>query len=255
MALTANRDVDRYVDQELRSLPVKGGSHVFKGAFVGLNGGCARGLLAGDLFVGVAYEEVDNSAGSDGALSVRVFTIGDFEHVLASASRVNNRSPVFASDDGTLTMTAAGNSFVGHQIDVPATNRIVLRIQATPTPLAGGTMTGELVSVGLRHSFVAKDATGGNVSLAASELGGVVGINNGTSGRSVQLPAVTAGDVGKWVTLIKVAGATGAITVLPEATGTIDSGASNAEMDAIYDSITLTCIGAKAWSVTAKRIS
>ncbi len=255
MALTANRDVDRYVDQELRTLPVKGGSHIFKGAFVGLSGGYARGLTAGDPFVGVAYEEVDNSAGSDGALSVRVFTMGDFEHALTSASRANNRSPVFASDDGTLTMTAAGNSFVGYQIDVPATNRIVLRLQATPTPLAGGTMTGELVSAGLKHAFVSKDATSGNVSLAASELGGVVGVNNGTSARSVQLPAVTAGDVGKWVTLIKVAGATGAITVLPEATGTIDSGANNAEMDAIYDSITLTCIGAKAWSVTAKRIS
>lgn len=255
MALTANRDVDRYVDQELRSLPVKGGSHIFKGAFVGLSGGYARPLIAGDAFAGIAYEEADNSAGADAALMVRVFTMGDFEHALASASRGGNRNPVFATDDGTLTLTAAGNSFVGHQIEVPSPNRIVLRIQVTPTPLAGGTMAGELISAGIRHAYVAKDATGGNVSLAASELGGVVGINNGTSARSVQLPAVAAGDVGKWVTLVKVAGATGAITVLPEATGTIDGGASNAEMDAIYDSITLACIGAKAWSVVAKRIS
>ncbi len=255
MALTANRDVDRYVDQELRSLPVKGGSHVFRGAFVGLNGGHARPLAAGDAFAGIAYEEVDNTSGADGAAMVRVFTIGDFEHELASASRANNRSPVFASDDGTLTPTSGGNSFVGHQLDVVATNRIVLRIQTTPTPLAGGTMTSELVSAGIRHAYVAKDATGGNVSLAAAELGGAVGINNGTTARSVQLPAVAAGDVGKWVTLIKVAGATGAITVLPEASGTIDGGASNAEMDAVYDSITLMCVGAKAWSVVAKRIS
>ncbi len=255
MALTANRDLDRYVDQELRSLPVKSGARIFKGGFVGLSGGYARALSAGDPFAGIAYEEADNSAGGDGAVMVRVFTTGDFEHALASASRTNNRAAVFASDDGTLTMTAAENSFVGHQIDVPAANRIVLRIQVVPTPLAGGTMTSELVSAGLRHAFVTKNATGGNVSLAASELGGVVAVNNGTSARNVQLPAVTAGDVGKWVTLIKVAGATGAITVLPEATGTIDGGASNAEMDAAYDSITLACIGAKAWSVTAKRIS
>jgi hypothetical protein len=255
MALTANRDVDRYVDQELRSLPVKGGAHIFKGGFVGLSGGHARALTAGDPFAGIAYEEADNSAGGDGAVMVRVFTTGDFEHALTSASRTNNRAAVFASDDGTLTTTAAGNSFVGHQIDVTSANRIVLRIQTTPTPLAGGTMTSELVSAGLRHAFVTKDATGGNVSLAASELGGVVAVNNGTSARSVQLPAVTAGDVGKWVTLIKVAGATGAITVLPEASGTIDGGASNAEMDAIYDSMTLVCVGAKAWSVVSKRIA
>jgi len=255
MALTANRDVDRYVDQELRSLPVKGGAHIFKGGFVGLSGGYARALTAGDPFAGIAYEEADNSAGGDGAVMVRVFTTGDFEHALTSASRTNNRAAVFASDDGTLTTTAAGNSFVGHQIDVTSANRIVLRIQTTPTPLAGGTMTSELVSAGIRHAYVAKDATGGNVSLAAAELGGAVGINNGTTARSVQLPTVAAGDVGKWVTLIKVAGATGAITVLPEASGTIDGGASNAEMDAIYDSMTLVCVGAKAWSVVSKRIS
>lgn len=255
MSLTANREVDRYVDQELRSLPVKGGARIYKGSFVGLSGGYARALVAGDPFAGIAYEEANNLAGSDGSVMVRVFTIGDFDHALNSASRVNNRAPVYASDDGTLTLTPSGNSFVGHQIDVPATGRIVLRIQAMPTPLSGGTVAGELISGGLRHLYTAKDATGGNVSLAASELGGVVGINNGTSSRSVQLPAVTSGDVGRWVTLIKVAGATGAITVLPEASGTIDSGASNAEMDALYDSLTLTCIGTKAWSVTAKRIS
>src|SRR5918992_991677 len=103
MALTANRDVDRYVDQELRTLPVKGSTHIYKGAFVGLSSGYARGLVAGDGFMGIAYEDVDNTAGADGALSVRVFTLGDFEHALTSASRANNRAAVYASDDATLT--------------------------------------------------------------------------------------------------------------------------------------------------------
>ena len=111
MALSTNRDVDRYVDQELRSLPVKAGSHVYKGAFVGLSGGYARALTAGDAFAGIAYEEMDNSSGSDGDLAVRVFTMGDFEHALTGASRTNNKSAVYASDDDTLTTTATGNSF------------------------------------------------------------------------------------------------------------------------------------------------
>lgn len=129
MALTANREVDRYVDQELRALPVKGGTHVYKGALVGLAGGYARGLVAGDAFAGIAYEEADNSGGGDGAVSVRVYTCGDFEHALASAARANNGAAVYASDDETLTLTADGNSAVGNQVDVPAGNTIILRLR------------------------------------------------------------------------------------------------------------------------------
>lgn len=129
MALTANREVDRYVDQELRALPVKSGAHVYKGALVGLTGGYARGLVAGDAFAGIAYEEADNSGGGDGAASVRVYTGGDFEHALASAARANNGAVVYASDDETLTLTSDGNSAVGNQVEVPSNNRIILRLR------------------------------------------------------------------------------------------------------------------------------
>lgn len=128
MALTANREVDRYVDQELRALPVKTGAHIYKGAFVGLSGGYAQPLVAGDAFVGIAYEEVHNT-GVDGAKSVRVYTCGDFEHTLASAGRANNGAAVYASADDTLTLTASGNSAVGNQMDVVATNKIILRLR------------------------------------------------------------------------------------------------------------------------------
>lgn len=129
MALTANREVDRYVDQELRTVPVKAGAHVYKGALVGLSSGYARGLVAGDAFAGIAYEEVDNTGAADGAKLVRVFTLGDFEHALGSASRANNGAAVYASDDTTLTLTSSGNSLVGRQVDVPSTGKIVLRLR------------------------------------------------------------------------------------------------------------------------------
>jgi hypothetical protein len=129
MALTASRELERYVDQELRALPVKAGVRVYKGALVGLTGGFARGLVAGDSFAGVAYEEVDNTAGANGERLVRVFTMGDFEHALASAARASNGAAVYASDDGTLTLTASGNSLVGRQVDVPASGRVVLRLR------------------------------------------------------------------------------------------------------------------------------
>lgn len=129
MALTANRELDRYVDQDVRALPVKASTHVRKGALVGLSSGYARGLVAADAFAGVAYEEADNSSGSDGDVTVRVYTRGDFEHALTSAARANNGSAVYASADDTLTLTSSGNSAVGRQIDVPSTNKVVLRIK------------------------------------------------------------------------------------------------------------------------------
>jgi hypothetical protein len=132
MALTANRELDRYVDEELRALPVKGSAHIYKGALVGIDSstGCARGLVAGDAFAGVAYEEADNTGGADAAIVVRVYTMGDFEHALTSASRTSNGAAVYASADNTLTLTSSGNSAVGRQVEVPATNKIIVRIKS-----------------------------------------------------------------------------------------------------------------------------
>lgn len=134
MALSANRELNRYVDQELRTFPVKASTHIYKGALVGLDGGYARPLVAGDPFAGVAYEEMDNSTGSGGDRMIRVSTQGDFEHALASASRANNLTAIYASDDETLTTSSEATSFVGYQLDVTATNTIALRIQVTPKP-------------------------------------------------------------------------------------------------------------------------
>jgi len=129
MALTSNRDVDHYVDQELRTLAVAAGARVFKGAFLGLSsGGFARPLQAGDPFAGLAYEEMDNSAGADGDRTVRVYTVGDFAHALSGAAATDVGRPVFASADDTLTFTAAGNSFVGIVQDVIAAGAIILRL-------------------------------------------------------------------------------------------------------------------------------
>ena len=150
MALSANREVDRYVDQELRTLPVKGTTHIYKGALVGLAGGLARGLVAGDAFAGVAYEEVDNSGGGDGDAMVRVYTMGDFVHALGGASVANNLEPAFASADNTLTLTAAGNSFVGRQVSVVDSGSIVLRIMvgAGIDPIAEQTaLTAQLTTI------------------------------------------------------------------------------------------------------------
>lgn len=131
MALTANREVNRYVDQELRSHAVAASVHVYKGGFVGLNtSGYARPLTAGDRLLGLAYEEKDNSSGANGDVSVRVFTFGDFEHTLSGAAVTDIGRPVFASDDTTLTFVADGNTYVGTVRDRPEANKIILRLDS-----------------------------------------------------------------------------------------------------------------------------
>ena len=129
MALTANRDLDHFIDQELRSLPVAAAKQVYKGAFVGLtSSGYAQPLTARDPFVGIAYEEIDNSGGADGDLSVRLYTLGDFGHALTGATVADIGRPVFASGDDTLAFDGAGKSIVGVVRDVPKANEIIVRI-------------------------------------------------------------------------------------------------------------------------------
>lgn len=135
MTLTANREVDHYVDQELRSYPLGEGEHVFKGAFVGLRSdGCVRPLAAGDRCVGLAYEEGDNTSGVAGDFNIRVFTLGDFGFSLMGAAPADIGRPVYAADDETPGFEPGGRSFVGYVQDCPAPGEIVLRL-ATTGPL------------------------------------------------------------------------------------------------------------------------
>ncbi|MGB2985845.1 MAG: capsid cement protein [Phycisphaerae bacterium] len=133
MALSANREVDHYIDQELRSLQVAADTHIYKGALIGLASGYARPLTAGDLFVGIAYEEMDNTGGSAGDKSVRIYTLGDFGHALSGAAVTNIGDAVYASADDTLTFTSTSNSYVGHAVDVPASGQIILRLDSFRT--------------------------------------------------------------------------------------------------------------------------
>ena len=129
-ALTANREVDRYVDQEIREYPVEGGAHIYKGAFVGMSAsGHAQGLVATNVFLGIACEEVDNTGLADGAKKVRVLSRGDFKEALSGVGQTKVGANVYASDDQTLTLTSTSNSLVGKVAAMPAANEIILRIE------------------------------------------------------------------------------------------------------------------------------
>lgn len=137
MAITTNRELNRYVDQELRSFPVAATTHIYKGAIVGVDraSGYVRNLVAGDVFAGIAYEETDNSAGSNGDESVRVYTQGDFIMPANGASQALVGGPVFALDNESTSLTpGVGGSYCGMLVGVAGTNVGIVRISPMATP-------------------------------------------------------------------------------------------------------------------------
>ena len=130
MALTTNQEVDRLVDQELRQYGLTASAHVYKGGFVGLAiDGYVRAFVAGDLFLGLAYEEGDNTSGADGDVKVRVFTQGDFELAIASLSIQDIGAPIYASDDATATLNPDNASYIGSVVDFVSAGVGIVRLQ------------------------------------------------------------------------------------------------------------------------------
>jgi len=230
MALTKNREVDHYVDQELRTLQVAAAKHIYKGSMVGIDSaGYARPLVAGDPFAGLAYEEMDNSAGANGALSVRVYTLGDFGLSLSGAVVAHIGRPVFASADDTLTFTGAGNSYVGVAQDVPASGAIILRIDPQRSRIKTITHAVEDLSAGAdiaARAIHAFEAAGWLVSArVVNQATAAAGIDN--SNTCVIALATDAGTV--------VSGTFNATNTFPAANAKKDLGAlSNAGAAAGY---------------------
>lgn len=96
--------------------PVAVSTKIYQGALVGIvaASGHARGLVAGDKFIGVASEQADNSAGAAAALNVRLRKGCTIRKAVTGASGAGDVGKlVYASDDTTLTLTSTNNSLVG----------------------------------------------------------------------------------------------------------------------------------------------
>jgi hypothetical protein len=117
MTTLAARAIRNYYVGNVEDYPIIAGDTIFEGAAVGENAaGFARPLQAGDVFLGFADETVNNDSGAAGDQEVLVRTRGrlDLAVVGATAVTVNDRPPVYASDDDTFTLTATANSKIGH---------------------------------------------------------------------------------------------------------------------------------------------
>ncbi len=97
---------------------VAAGVNIYQGAYVGSLAGLARGLTAGDDFLGIAMNQANNASGAAAAITVTLIREGMLSGVTitgaSSAADVNK--PVYASDDGTLTLTPGSNSKIGHVV-------------------------------------------------------------------------------------------------------------------------------------------
>ncbi len=132
MALTANRELNRYVDQELRSYGMAAEAVVHKGAFVGIDraSGLVRLLQLGDLFAGIAYEEGDNTDGLvGGEASIRVYTQGDFILPTLHATQLDAGAPLYAINSESLTtQPEPGSSFAGVMLAAAGAGQCIARI-------------------------------------------------------------------------------------------------------------------------------
>lgn len=101
---------------DLEDYPVIADDIIYEGAAVGENAsGYARPLQAGDVFLGFATQQADNSGGSAGDIRVTVRTRGRAKLAVGSlAITDNDRVPVYASDDDTFTKTSTSNSLIGY---------------------------------------------------------------------------------------------------------------------------------------------
>lgn len=103
-------------------LPVAADAVIYEGAALSDAGGngYVDALTATEAFMGFAMNKVDNTGGSAGDLKVRVRREGDVLLVVAGVSATSVGVLVYASDDGTFTMTSTSNTVFGRIVRVNA---------------------------------------------------------------------------------------------------------------------------------------
>jgi predicted RecA/RadA family phage recombinase len=106
-ALTRDRATSYREGIEIE-FPVAAATKIYAGSMVCTNAGGFAAPAAdviGFRFVGVAMEQADNSAGADGAETVRLRRVGVFDFDAAALTQARVGDPVYAVDDHTAADT------------------------------------------------------------------------------------------------------------------------------------------------------
>jgi hypothetical protein len=245
MALSENRELVFYTSQELIDLPVDDNVKIYKGALVGRNRstGYARGLVAGDEFLGIAYQEVDNTGAGHaaGGVNVRLHQNVDVVHAITGVVTGDIGRDVYASNDGTLTLTPTGNSRVGRVVAIEAAG--LARVRCRPIiGLDGAFQNAPIVTLA--------DAS---ATLTLDHMNRVLLIGN-TAARALTLPPVASVRAGGWFRIVKTTAAAFAVTLDGSGAETIDGGATYAALDAQYDVAHVVCTGTE-WIILSRDVA
>lgn len=115
---------------EIVAYPVAATTKIYKGTMVQVASGYATSMTkaASLLFVGVAIEGVDNSAGGNGDKYVRCVRKGIHEFTLGSAAITDVGVTVYALDNCTVTKTSTDATAVGRTVKYENSGKIYLDI-------------------------------------------------------------------------------------------------------------------------------
>jgi predicted RecA/RadA family phage recombinase len=115
----------------LVSYPVAGSTHIYKGSLVCVNseGYAVPGADSADYaFVGVAYEETNNTSGSAGDRRVRLLKTGSFVYSKEDAGQSDLGKLMYLSDDNTVADSTDHSVPAGIVVEVPNSSQVRLRI-------------------------------------------------------------------------------------------------------------------------------
>lgn len=103
---------------DINEFPVQGGQLIYQGAAIGLDpaDGFAKGLEPGDIFLGFAEDHIDNSNGFDGQKRIRVKKRGSIILEVAGMDPTFIGKSVYATDDGSFTISDVGAAVYVGQI-------------------------------------------------------------------------------------------------------------------------------------------
>ena len=116
--------------------PMLASATIYEGSLVGASSGYARALTAGDTFLGIAQKGCVETTAANGGEYVRVRS-GVWREEFALAGAITDiGKPVYASDDGTLSLTGAFYSPVGKVVRYVSASLMEIEFRTADASLA-----------------------------------------------------------------------------------------------------------------------
>lgn len=120
----------------LEEYPALADDVFYEGAYISVNSsGYAKPYAGTDsIFAGICYRQLDTTGDSNGDHNVKVYS-DKFRALvtLASVAITNVDDDVYASDDGTLTLSSTNNLKVGKVVRYVTTNTAIVEFSAPQT--------------------------------------------------------------------------------------------------------------------------